>query len=633
MAFNMAQDPGHQGQLPDSQTFNFECWGKPSAQKEEINSTTSHSETSPLLFTESLAQCEVSRWYSGLCRNNPLSTQIDKLQVRRGSSYWNKVTHRFVALYMRDGSVHRLDRSAHDPNNPGLLSGPSSARVGRVSTTDELTTYVNPNDLEKGTYLEIEVALDGKVDLWVVLATCHAISKDTDAQKYDLWEHNCFFFSWTILMVASRYRLDIETPSEDSLMDRFANTNHISVLTKSIVGKGIGTFRDFALEAVSVFRQKVQNSEEGEVIRKGMSYFARAVWALPEGVLEFFGRKVLDAGLPMGLQKTLEANAKRVLLDRAPKLYRQVLANVNPELELRKPLWVDDLQHVIRSEVQKEVIDLLWPAVLDGITEGFGLDARASELAKDVSASVAQSWWRYAGRRTVQLWAVETAAMHGGLVSVQREVEERAQQIRQDVKAGTDSTPMAAMAELRKLNEKMFDLAWSSAREGALEFAKEAVKETAPSLRLKHREVRDVMWNKVWEVWDECWNNACPKAREKALDTLDAVVIEVLDASAMIVLEELRSGETQPTVHVHTPKNLLKLQDLVLDVLQSGWKGRMTSLQLQKHMQRVMQKAKFGSPVDSQKTMARIWEQVRESGDEFKKALTSAHPESNQAEH
>ncbi|KAL0570770.1 hypothetical protein V5O48_011186 [Marasmius crinis-equi] len=621
----MAQDPEHQGQPTHSEfmewktTFDVGTWGGHLAQSEEedVNSATSHSET-PFLSIEDLAQCEVSQWYSDLRRTNPASTQIDKLQVRRGNSYWDKVTHRFVVLYMCDESVHRLDRRARNLNNPGLLSNLSFATMGRVSTTDELTRNVDAEELKKGTHLEIEITLDGNVDLWVVLSTCHAISKDPDGQKYDLREHNCFFFSWTILMVASRYHLDIRTPLEKPLMERLEHENHIYVLTKFVAGKGIDAFRDLIFEVVSAFLHRKQDShEEKEGNHKGMSYLARVIRGLPERVPRFFGRSIFDAMLFLGLRETFEGRVRGVLLDRARKLYRQVIANVNPELELRKPLWVDDLKHVIRSEVRKEVADLLWPGVIEAITQGFGLNVGSGDLAKQIFTSVGQSCLRHVGARTVQLWAVQTAALHGGLVNVQREVQDRAQRIRQDAKVGTDNPE----AELRKLNERMFDLAWNSAREGALESAKEAAKETAPSLRLKHQEVRDAMWNTVWKVWDECWKNACARAREKALDTLDAIVTEIMDVSARIVLEELGAGKMQPTVCVHTPKNLLDLEDQALDGLYSGWKGPMTSLKLQEHMQRVMQKAKFGSPDDLQRTMARIWVQVRELGTRFEKAL------------
>ncbi|KAL0564630.1 hypothetical protein V5O48_017412 [Marasmius crinis-equi] len=614
----MAQESEHQGQLRGSQIFDVGRW-EPSAQEStEIDGTASHSETAP--FVGRLPQCKVCKWYSDLHRTNPISTKIDKLQVRRTNPHLNKVTRRFVVLYMSDGTVHRLDRRAGDPNDHNLISGLSFTTRGRVATTDELTSNVDTEELKKGTYLEIEIALEGKVDLWVVLSTCHAISKDPDGQTYDLREHNYFFFSWSILMVASRYYLHIRTPTRAELIDQLEK-EHLSVLTKLIVGKAVDTFRNLVLAAVSIFQEKEQeSSKEGEDIRKGMSYLARVVLGLPEGVLGFSGGKAFDAILPADLRKTLEVHIETVVRDRALMIYDQVLRSIDMHLELPgRPLWVGDLEEVIRSQVQKAVADMLWRAVIDAIMQGFGLNVEAPCKLAEVSVNVAQSYWEYVGTRTVQIWAVQIAALQ-----VSGSKEDRAE-------------------ELRRLNEKMFDLAWSSAQEGALKFSKEAARRAAPSSRLKYQEVGDVTWNTVWKVWDGYWDKARAGVREKALDTLDAIVIEILDASATTVLEELCSGKMQPTVHVRTPENLLKLQDLTLSKVVrsqffmdsanllfttlveqsgSGWKGPMTSFQLQRHMQRLMQRTQFARPDDVQVIMTRIWVRVRGLGIEFQKLLT-----------
>ncbi|KAL0573876.1 hypothetical protein V5O48_008070 [Marasmius crinis-equi] len=605
----MAKNPEHQGQSLNTQpelvewnrTFDVGYWHHPPILKKEISSTPSRSGTPPSLSIQSLAQLEVSKWYSNLRHTNRYSTQIDNLQVRSTTDS-SKVTHRFVALYMCDGSVHRLDRTE--------------------STTDKLTRNVDPEELKKGTSLEIEITLGGHVDLWVVLSTCHAMSKDRHGQGHDSQRRNSFF-SWTILMIASRYYLHIDNLLEEHLAERFVHKDHISVITKFIAGKGVQMFRDLVLESMATITQKAHDkSEDGENIRRGMSYLVRAVWGLPERVLGF-GRKHLAARLAMRLQNPLEDRVKAGLLDEAPRLYHEVLANVN--LELRKPLWVDDLEPLIRLEFKKTMTDMLWPSLIKSVMQGLGSYPEAHVLVEELHADIMQSYWRHIGTRSVQFLTVQAAALHGSLVNVRTEAQARLQQIRQDAKEETDNPD----AELRKVNEKMFDLAWNNARDGSRMYAKEAVRQTRPSLRPEHQEVRDVMWNTLWKVWDDCWDKAYARSREIALDGLDDIMLEVLDASARIVLGELGSGRMQPTVYVHTPKNLLKFQVLGQDVRQSGWKGPMTNGQLQQLMQRVMQGTTLGIPDDIHRTMARTWEEVRELGVKFGEALTGEDFESN----
>ena len=80
---------------------------------------------------------------------------------------------------------------------------------------------------------EIELFLDGKVDLLIVLAACFAISKDRSAQKYSLFTNNCFFFSWMILMVVSRVYLLYNTPPPEQLLQ--CGDSHACNLTTVIV--------------------------------------------------------------------------------------------------------------------------------------------------------------------------------------------------------------------------------------------------------------------------------------------------------------------------------------------------------------------------------------------------------------
>ncbi|KAJ8080722.1 hypothetical protein PM082_017556 [Marasmius tenuissimus] len=597
---------------PLTETFSgVVTWGNATgAQASLENLTTKNSSKEEKVFNLGFVKTDplcsgVYHWYQTLQGD---STMIDRLQVWRSNRFSRTITHRFVVLHMVDGTVHRLDRSALTADIT-MLSGISvkAGGVGRVETKDEMIVNVqNFRGIEKTSQLEIEIRLEGKVELMVVLSTCYAISQNPKGYEYDLREYNCFFFSWTILIVATRHRLDITTPTENVLMERFINKDrHLPAIAKSTVALGVDVFRDLVLKAVETFRgQQQEDGPRGEQIRNGMSYFARSIWALPEWVLEGFGKRVLDAKLPLGLRDTLDIQIRVVLKAKAPEVYQRVISRIDIPVKSHDRLWIDDgVREIIRAEVRTVLMDLLWPAIIDAITKGFGTNVNsASEIAQDVLKGKSQ---RFVGRRTVQLWAVQNAALHGGLRAVQKATEEKAKKVKEDVR---EDHPDDTTAQLKSLNARMFNLAWDSAQEGALNFAQDAVKATRDSLKPKHHEARDVMWKTVWGVWDECWSTARDGARTKALEGINAIVDVVLSASVKVVLEELGSKTSQPAVSVHLPREIL---DFALhSSLSSSEERRMTILKLQERMQELMKRAKFGRPDELQSTMEGIWKNL-----------------------
>ncbi|KAJ8080718.1 hypothetical protein PM082_017552 [Marasmius tenuissimus] len=578
------------------------------------NTETSHSpkhssrKEEPLVFDvgswkDNPDDSQVHQWYRKLSGD---SIKIDKLQMWKSNTN-ETFTHRFVALRMLDGIVHRLDRRAATQGDPAILSGLSSrTRVGQVPATDQMEVDVDFEDLEKTNKLEMEISLEGDVKLIVVLLTCYAISKHPEGNAYDIREHNCFFFSWTILMVATRHRLDIKTPTRSVLMERFDGKDHLPVLARSVVVIAVNVFRDLVLMAIATFRdQQQEDNEEGKTIRKGMPLSARILWGLPKGVLEGFGKRVLDAKLPLGLRETLDSQVQMVVREKAPELYKRILLRIDIPVNSRDRLWIDEgVSEIIRAEVQAVLMDLLWPAIVKAITQGFGTNIdSASGIANEVVKG--KNWW-FAPKRTVQLWAVQNAALHGGLRAVESAAEgEAAEVVRAEAEGKSNVSE-----QLQALNAGMFDLAWNSARGGALSYAKDAVKATSGSLNPKHHDTTDAKWNTIWKVWDKCWAKACKDARNKALEGLDTVVDAVLNASVKVVLEELGSGSSQPTVKVH------ETGKFKLFGLQLGSESRRTILELQKHMQKSMKRAKFGRADELQRTMAEIWKRL--SAGDFK---------------
>ncbi|KAK1233347.1 hypothetical protein PQX77_003497 [Marasmius sp. AFHP31] len=555
----------------------------------------------------------VFKWYRNLSGD---SIKIAKLQVWKRSNY-ETLTHRFVAVHMVDGAVHRLDRRAAAQADPQILSGLSfgagNTAVGKVETEDQMDVDIDRDELEKRNKLEIEVDLEGRVELEVVLLTCYAISQHDKGKKYDIREHNCFFFSWTILMIAARYRLPAEPPNQASLVKRFKSKDHAPVLGKTLAANGEIILRDMVLTTISVVKEQYhEDSEEGEAIRKGMSHLARTIWGLPKGVLEGFGKLLLNAKLLLSpsRRKTLDERIRTLMDGKALELSQRFRKHIDLET-LRSPnhLWVDDvvMEHV-QPGIQAALMDMLWPAIVSTCTEGWG---PKDELAADIVEDVFQrkSWW-FVGKRTNQLWAVQNATMYGGLRSIKVAAQEKTMAVKAEVEK---QHPNDIPQQLKSLNARMFDLGWSSAREGALKLAQDAVKASRDLLEPKHHATVDPMWDAVWKVWDKCWEKAGDGYRETAIsyNIVDAIV----DATVKVVLEELSSETSQPVVSVRFPEEISSLK---LNSPFSPDSGKWTSRGLQKCMQGLMKRAKFGRPDELQRTMADIWKlqrSVREEAD------------------
>ncbi|KAF8596380.1 hypothetical protein BDV93DRAFT_480344, partial [Ceratobasidium sp. AG-I] len=341
----------------------------------------------------------VFRWYNSL--DSSAGRAIEKLQIRKDTS--GVVPHRFIIVHMRGGSVHRLDRRpADDLNTIDLLTNVA------VPTKDELIPFVDHkslNEVEGATKCEIELTLGGRVDLEVILSACYGIVNDPSANKYTLFAHNCFFFSWTILMVASRHYLPYRVPTPELLLKRAKDV--LPELTAYIVENVVTQFLEMIIDVVTIFRNRA-----GTTIHEGMHVIGRAIWRLPTKVLQFSWRKIFRARLHFGLRRQLGKRVLAQLEQRIIPLWREGLdRNQTPDL-LDAQLWLDRLHALIEPILKKEITLILWDSILDAISAGYG-NVADSKLAEDLMNP--QLKFSLMGRNATQFYAVWGAALHGAL--------------------------------------------------------------------------------------------------------------------------------------------------------------------------------------------------------------------------
>ncbi|KAK1233349.1 hypothetical protein PQX77_003499 [Marasmius sp. AFHP31] len=176
----------------------------------------------------------------------------------------------------------------------------------------------------------------------IVLLTFYAISKHPQGNAYDIREHNRFFFSWTILMVATQHHPDINTATETLLMEHPNSKDHPLVLAKLVVATAEKIFPDLILkDPATLEEQQQENSKERNTISEGTPFYARILQEIPEGVLESPSKRILDAKLPLGLRETLDNQVRKVVDEEGAKPYRRILERINIPVKSRVCVWIE----------------------------------------------------------------------------------------------------------------------------------------------------------------------------------------------------------------------------------------------------------------------------------------------------
>lgn len=444
----------------------------------------------------------VFRWYDSL--DNNAGRVIERLQIRKDTS--GVVPHRFIIIHMHGGSVHRLDRRPADNiNSIDVLKNEA------VPTKDELIPFVDRKSLDEvegATKCEIELTLGGHVDLEVILSACYGIVNDPSANKYTLFAHNCFFFSWTILMVVSRHCLPYQVPKPESLLKRAKDI--LPDLTSYIVEEVVSQFLEMVIDVVTIFRRRA-----GNTIHEGMHFIGRALWRLPTSVLQFSWRKIFRARLHFGLRRQLEKRVLAQLEQRIIPLWQNGLNDKQTPKLLDAQLWLDRLHTLIEPILKKEITLILWDSILDAISAGYG-NVEDSRLAEDLMNPNLK--FSLMGRNATQFYAVWGAALHGALPAAY------------NAAYGKYSDGAVSDADV-------FDLAWNAGRDAGLISAKQVVANTRHLMA--HPELRDKMWSAIWDIWEPCWQEAHQKAQQGSIATVSRIASKLLETGVKIVVEEL----------------------------------------------------------------------------------------------
>ena len=149
-------------------------------------------------FASGLDKGPVIEWYHSHRSKGP--TLIEKLQLRKDLQppYY----HECIVVFTRSGHRYRVDRrpDADAPFDTIMKAGCKTYDMIQTVGSRSLT------ELQKTSDCVVELHWPGErtIDLLLILSVCFALSQDQQARQYTLQRYNCYFLSWTIVMIAMR---------------------------------------------------------------------------------------------------------------------------------------------------------------------------------------------------------------------------------------------------------------------------------------------------------------------------------------------------------------------------------------------------------------------------------------------
>ena len=133
-------------------------------------------------------------------RGDKGSTAIKKMQLRK--NHQHPYYHEYIVIFTKGGHTYRIDRRP-DADAPF----DTIMRVG--CTAYDTIEEIHPTSLREldGTFdcvAELRWQGERTIDLLFVLSICFRIHNDKWTKRYTLQHYNCYFLSWTIIIIIMR---------------------------------------------------------------------------------------------------------------------------------------------------------------------------------------------------------------------------------------------------------------------------------------------------------------------------------------------------------------------------------------------------------------------------------------------
>ncbi|QRV94591.1 hypothetical protein RhiJN_22609 [Ceratobasidium sp. AG-Ba] len=506
---------------------------------------------------------EFFNWY----QNPDTLKRIARIQIRKEGS---PVPHRFIIVCAisedgKKGAFYRFDRR---PNiGPAYVVAKATQSEHCGLAKDDYEVVKDPSTFSSA-ICEVELIFQKRVDLSSIVKACFAISQDPDARNYSLQQYNCFFFSWTLLMVVSRKSLPYRVP--EYVVVKPLCLKRIPALTERIVNRAANVLQDIILKMTAKF-----HASSTKKLVSGLGPLEKIAWGLPTSSLQAILEGLFRTHFHINLKGKLSTHIKEAISQRGEKTWNAVLSSRLSSEKLDTKLWLDDMRNIISEAMSEELYSGLWDGILSAISGGH------EEEELPPGDSDIKLPFPVVGKQAAQLSVIWKWVMPSMLLAAKNAASGQA--------SGTSED-----------NAKMFDLAWSGGAKAALETAKSVVARTRS--QFKDQDQHDRLWEAVWEMWDECERATKEIARKGALKVIDKVVQDIAGMAAQSFTLAMRSTELETVKAYVFKKNRLEPEPIEL-----------TSLTLDVHMQNVMRENVVGgqSLEDVKKKIGTIWEESR----------------------
>jgi hypothetical protein len=141
---------------------------------------------------------EVVDWYNDYGSED--STAIDKIQLRK--DHQHPYYHECIIVFTRGGHTYRVDRR---PDADAAFDTIMREGCMAYDTVEEVgSTTLRELDEASDCVVELHWRGEETIDLLFVLSICFRIHNDRWTKRYTLQHYNCYFVSWTIIMVVIR---------------------------------------------------------------------------------------------------------------------------------------------------------------------------------------------------------------------------------------------------------------------------------------------------------------------------------------------------------------------------------------------------------------------------------------------
>ncbi|KAG8693281.1 hypothetical protein FRC08_009220 [Ceratobasidium sp. 394] len=428
---------------------------------------------------------------------------IARLQLRRDTS--NVVHHRFIVLYMKDGALHRFDR------RPGV--GPVHVTTGApVVSLDECVANLDKESerlIESQSLCEIELSLDdGTNNVLTVVSTCYAIAQDEKARYYSLFGYNCFFFSWTILMVVSRQRLPQFYPPRDPIMQNYASAapEVISQIAEHYVDLGKYMLVHLALVRRDIIQRTVPPKQRGGWWNALVPPLA--VKALLNGVVGLGSHLALSRII----RDAIEESFQRVLLE--------IWETGQSQVDLDDALWLNGLEEIVSPFVNEQIVKRIW----DINKERLDAACTNTETIRMIEELLQRQKPRLYSRR---IWAVRTALIKLTYSTILSLRDTFANQPRPD-----DLDAVAVM----------FDTLWRTGS-AAVQSTMAELSDNPPA-GTRDREKWKQSWDLSSRVILQVADTAQPAIRSRVCEAAHGVIKMATQFSVKVVTQSLKEDKT-----------------------------------------------------------------------------------------